>query len=84
MNVAIFPGDDKNATFVLRHHGLLSDEEKKGSAIRNRPEGEATTIDKKILDRDQLKSKKYGVVYVKRTLRPFFVKGSDSVKVYLY
>ena len=39
-------------------------------------------IYKKILDRDDLKNKDEGVLYFKRTLRPFFVKG--SVNVFLY
>ena len=39
-------------------------------------------IYRKMLDRDNLKSKEDGVTYFKRTLRPFFVKG--SVNVFLY
>ena len=57
------------------------DDEKRGPALRNRLEGDAA-IYKKILDRDALKSKEEGVTYFKRTLRPFFVKG--SVNVFLY
>ena len=57
------------------------DDEKTGPALRNRLEGDAP-IYKKILDRDALKNKEEGVVYFKRTLRPFFVKG--SVNVFLY
>ena len=54
------------------------DDEKRGPALRNRLEGDAKTI----LDRDALKYKEEGVLYFKRTLRPFFVKG--SVNVFLY
>ena len=57
------------------------DDEKRGPALRNRLEGDAA-IYKKILDRDALKNKDEGVLYFKRTLRPFFVKG--SVNVFLY
>ena len=57
------------------------DEKKRGPALRNRLEGDAA-IYKKILDRDALKNKDEGVLYFKRTLRPFFVKG--SVNVFLY
>ena len=54
------------------------DDEKRGPALRNRLEGDAA-IYKKILDRDALKSKEEGVTYFKRTLRPFFVKGSANM-----
>ena len=56
------------------------DEEKRVPALRNRLEGDAA-IYKKILGRDAL-NKDEGVLYFKRTLRPFFVKG--SVNVFLY
>ena len=57
------------------------DYEKRGPALRNRLEGGAA-IYKKILDRDALKNKDEGVLYFKRTLRPFFVKG--RVNAFLY
>ena len=49
------------------------DDEKRGPALHYRLEGDAA-IYKKILDRDALKKKDEGVLYFKRTLRPFFVK----------
>ena len=57
------------------------DKERRGPALRNRLEGEAT-IYKKILDNCHLKSKQDGAAYFKRALRHFFVKG--SVNVFLY
>ena len=52
------------------------DDEKGGPALRNRRDA---AIFLKILDRDALKNKEEGVLYFKRTLRPFFVKGSVNV-----
>ena len=51
------------------------DDEQIGPAVRNRLEGDANyaNIYKKTFDQD-LKSKEDGVVYIKQTLRPFFVK----------
>ena len=57
------------------------DDEKRGPALRNKLEGDAA-IYKKMLSRENVKSKEDGVTYFKRTLRPFFVKG--SVYVFLY
>ena len=55
------------------------DDDRRGPAFRNRLEGDAT-IYKKILDRDQLKSKKDGVACFKGTMKPLFlVKGSVIV-----
>ena len=45
------------------------DDDRRGPAFRNRLEGDAT-IYKKILDRDQLKSKQDGVACFKGTMRP--------------
>ena len=57
------------------------DDEKRGPALRNKLEGDAA-IYKKMLSRENVKSKEDGVTYFKRTLRPFFVK--VSVNVFLY
>ncbi|CAE7453065.1 unnamed protein product, partial [Symbiodinium pilosum] len=54
------------------------DDEKRGPSLRNKLEGDAA-IYKKILDRDALKNKEDGVLYFKRMLRPFFVKGNANV-----
>ena len=95
-NESIFPGDGKKIppsfdgkTSWLADEDAIDDwcditeldDEKRGPALRNRLEGDAA-IYKKILDRDALKNKDEGVLYFKRTLRPFFVKG--SVNVFLY
>ena len=59
------------------------DDEKRGPALRNRLEGDAT-IYKRMLDREQLKSKENGGAYFKRTLKPLFVKGSVTVFLYRF
>ena len=53
-------------------------------AIRNRLEGEASVY-KRLLDRDELRqSNGRGVEYFKRTLRPHFVKGAQTVFLYRF
>ena len=53
--------------------------EKWGPALRNRLEGEASVY-KRLLDRDDLRQPNgRGVDYFKRTLRPHFVKGAQTV-----
>ena len=53
-------------------------EDKRGPALRNRLIGEAD-IYKDYLDPEQLREAGEGVDYLKRTLRPFFVKGTSHV-----
>ena len=58
--------------------------EKWGPALRNRLEGEASVY-KRLLDRDQLREPNgRGVEYFKRTLRPHFVKGAQTVFLYRF
>ena len=58
--------------------------EKWGPAIRNRLEGEASVY-KRLLDREQLREPNgRGVEYFKRTLRPHFVKGAQTVFLYRF
>ena len=53
--------------------------EKWGPALRNRLEGEASVF-KRLLDREELRQQNgRGVEYFKRTLRPHFVKGAQTV-----
>ena len=53
--------------------------EKWGPAFRNRLEGEASVF-KRLLDREELRQpNERGVEYFKRTLRPHFVKGAQTV-----
>jgi hypothetical protein len=52
--------------------------EKRGPALRNRLDGDAA-IYKTLLDRELLRDADNGVTYFKATLRPYFVKGSQSV-----
>ena len=60
------------------------DEDKLGPALRNRLEGEAAVY-KRLLDREKLRQPPgAGVAYFKRTLRPFFVKGSQTVFIYRF
>ena len=54
------------------------DGKKRRPALKTRL-GSKTTIYKKVLDKDQLKSKEDVVAYFTRALRPFFVKGSSSL-----
>ena len=54
------------------------EKDKWGPALRNRLEGEAYTY-KDVLDRDKLKDPVKGVKYFKKTLRPYFVKGAESI-----
>ncbi len=54
------------------------EESKRGPALRNRLVGDAA-IYQQYLDRESLKDPVNGVAYLKRTLRPFFVKGAASV-----
>eukprot|EP00435_Cladocopium_sp_Y103_P057054 s30_g19.t1 len=51
--------------------------EKRGPALRNRLEGDAAY--KRLLDRDRLRDANEGVDFFKRTLRPHFTKGSQTV-----
>ena len=58
--------------------------EKWGPALRNRLEGEAAVY-KRLLDRDDLRQPNgRGVDYFKRTLRPHFVKGAQTVFLYRF
>ena len=58
--------------------------EKWGPALRNRLEGEASVY-KRLLDRDDLgQPNGRGVDYFKRTLRPHFVKGAQTVFIYRF
>ena len=58
--------------------------EKWGPALRNRLEGEASVY-KRLLDRDELRQPHgRGVDYLKRTLRPHFVKGAQTVFIYRF
>ena len=58
--------------------------EKWGPALRNRLEGEASVY-KRLLDREQLREPNgRGVEYFKRTLRPHFVKGAETVFLYRF
>ena len=58
--------------------------EKLGPALRNRLEGEAAVY-KRLLDRDDLRQPNgRGVDYFKRTLRPDFVKGAQTVFLYRF
>ena len=58
--------------------------EKWGPALRNRLEGEASVF-KRLLDRDELRQPNgRGVEYFKRTLRPHFVKGAQTVFLYRF
>ena len=60
----------------------LSDE-KRGPALRNILIGEAD-IYKDYLDPEQLREAGEGVDYLKRTLRPFFVKGTSHISVAIH
>ena len=51
---------------------------RRGPALKNRLEEDAA-VHKPMLDRDELKDEHTGVEYFKRTMRPFFVKGNQSV-----
>ena len=58
--------------------------EKWGPALRNRLEGEASVY-KRLLDREQLREPNgRGVEYFKRTLRPHFAKGAQTVFLYRF
>ena len=58
--------------------------EKWGPALRNRLEGEASVY-KRLLDREQLREPNgRGIEYFKRTLRPHFVKGAQTVFLYRF
>ena len=60
------------------------EQEKWGPALRNRLEGEASVY-KRLLDRDELRQPNgRGVEYFKRTLRPHFVKGAQTVFLYRF
>ena len=55
-----------------------------GPALRNRLEGEASVF-KRLLDREELRQPNgRGVEYFKRTLRPHFVKGAQTVFLYRF
>ena len=96
-NESTFPDDDKNSTSsdgktsCFAYENAIDDwcdiaeldDEKRGPALRNRLDEDAA-INKKILDRDSLKSKEDGVTYFKRTLRPFCVKGSVNVFLHCF
>ena len=51
------------------------DAEKRGPALRNRLEGDASVY-RTLLDRELLRNAAGGVAYFKRELRPHFVKGN--------
>ena len=58
--------------------------EKWGPALRNRLEGEASVF-KRLLDREELRQPNgRGVEYFKKTLRPHFVKGAQTVFLYRF
>ena len=58
--------------------------EKWGPALRNRLEGEASVF-KRLLDGEELRQPMgRGVEYFKRTLRPHFVKGAQTVFLYRF
>jgi len=58
--------------------------EKWGPALRDRLEGEASVF-KRLLDREELRQQNgRGVEYFKRTLRPHFVKGAQTVFLYRF
>ena len=58
--------------------------DKWGPAPRNRLEGEASVF-KRLLDRDDLKQpNRRGVEYFKRTLRPHFVRGTQTIFLYRF
>ena len=60
------------------------EQENWGPALRNRLEGEAAVY-KRLLDRDELRQPNgRGVEYFKRTLRPHFVKGAQTVFLYRF
>ena len=59
------------------------DGDKRGPALRNRLEGEAT-IHTRLLDRDRLKDPNNGVKYFNSFLRPLFVKGAANVLLYRF
>ena len=54
------------------------DAEKQGPSLKNRLEGDAA-IYKSLLERDRLRDPDHGVRYFKDTIRPHFVKGTQSV-----
>eukprot|EP00435_Cladocopium_sp_Y103_P027357 s1108_g6.t1 len=55
--------------------------EKCGPALRNRLEGHAAAY-KRLLDRDRLRGGNEGVSYFKRTFRPHFIEGAQTVFLY--
>eukprot|EP00435_Cladocopium_sp_Y103_P019129 s520_g4.t1 len=57
--------------------------EKRGPALRNRLEGDAAVY-KRLLDRNRLRDANEGVNYFKRTLRPHFIKGAQTVFLYRF
>ena len=57
--------------------------EKWGPALRNRLEGEASVF-KRLLDREELRQPNGREEYFKRTLRPHFVKGAQTVFLYRF
>ena len=58
--------------------------EKWGPALRNRLEGEAPVF-KRLLDREELRQPNgRGIEYFKRTLRPHFVNGAQTVFLYRF
>ena len=58
--------------------------EKWGPALRNRLEGEASVL-KRLLNREELRQPHgRGVEYFKRTLRPHFVRGAQTVFLYRF
>ncbi len=91
------PSDNEGSSQFLtgRLHGLnlkIDDwcditeleQEKWGPALRNRLEGEAPVY-KRLLDRDELRQANgRGVEHFKRTLRPHFVKGAQTVFLYRF
>ena len=60
------------------------EQEKVGPALRKRLEGERSVY-KRLLGRDELRQPNgRGVEYFKRTLRPHFVKGTQTVFLYRF
>ena len=57
--------------------------DKRGPALKNRLVGDAAVY-KPLLDRELLKDPQNGVAYFKDMLRQHFVKGPDSVFLYIF
>ena len=57
--------------------------ERRGPALRNRVEGDAPQY-QRLLDRELLKDHVEGANYIKRFLRPHFIKGAQTVFLYRF